>query len=856
MRLRSHLLVLALGTLLPMVVFAAVAAWLFVQNERETFERGARDRMLAILTAVDTELQSSINTLDALATSRHLDTDDLRAFHVDARRVLESHPDWITINLALPTGEQVLNVLRPLGALLPMIAEPSLVAQVARTGNAAVGNILLGPVTGQYDFAVRTPVRRLGVTRYVLSAVIKPEVIGRLLAAQRLPRDWVGVVVDRNHRIVARTVAPERTVGQLASESVRAALARSPEGWFRGTTLENFAVYTPYARSSFSGWTVAMGVPAAYVDAAERKTVWTMTLGLVFAVGVAAVLALGLGRRIAGPITALASAATAVGRGTQPEIPRGVRVQEVDELARALERAAAAVHAREATQARLAAIVESSSEAIVSCAVDGTILTWNPAAERLFGYAPGAIVGRPLSLLLPPDARPDVETILAAGARGEPLAFETVGVKHDGTTVPVAWSVAPIRNAAGPVTGLSAAIRDITEPKRAEEERTRLLENERRAREEAQTANRAKDEFLAMLGHELRNPLGAIFTAARLLERVGKPDEHTSRALGVIVRQADHLARLVDDLLDVGRVMAGKIVLDRRALDLAECVHRSVATFRAAGRLEAHQVRIDARPAWIHADAVRVEQIVTNLVANALKFTPAGGTIRVVVEPVAAEAVLRVEDSGVGIAEDLLPRVFDLFVQGDQALDRAQGGLGIGLTLVRQLAELHGGAVTAASAGRGRGSVFTVRFPRIEAQPLHVGRRRPASPAATPLRVLVVEDNRDAREMMRHLLVQRGHAVLDVSDGASALETARQTPLDVGVIDIGLPEVDGYAVARELRAMPAGKRMLLVALTGYGMPEDRHRSREAGFDAHLVKPVDPDTLLAMLERPEQAGDEA
>jgi predicted ATPase/signal transduction histidine kinase len=374
------------------------------------------------------------------------------------------------------------------------------------------------------------------------------------------------------------------------------------------------------------------------------------------------------------------------------------------------------------------------------------------------------------------------------------------------------------------------------------------------SRREAEAANRAKDEFLAMLSHELRNPLGAIGNAARVLHGVVPPGGHAARAGAVIDRQVGHLARLVDDLLDVGRVTMGKIVLDRQALDLAGVVSDVVTGWRGSGELARHRVGVEVEPVWVEADETRLEQIVTNLLGNALKYTPPGGDLAVRVKAEGAEAVLEVEDTGIGISPELLERIFDLFVQGDRSLDRAAAGLGIGLTLVRRLVQMHGGTVDATSAGPGRGSLFRVRLPRVAAPP----RRPPPAAdggAGPPRRILIVEDNEDAREMLRVALEGLGHAVYAAADGRTGVELAVATAPDVGLVDIGLPGIDGYEVARRLRATSPGNVMTLIALTGYGHGDDARRAAEAGFDTHLVKPVDPLRLGEIIARlsPVRAG---
>ncbi len=381
----------------------------------------------------------------------------------------------------------------------------------------------------------------------------------------------------------------------------------------------------------------------------------------------------------------------------------------------------------------------------------------------------------------------------------------------------------------------------------AHRERQRALERERDARQVAEKASRAKDEFLAMLGHELRNPLAAIATAARLLEhsREGLPPSQANAA-AIVSRQVRHLARMTDDLLDAGRVALGKVALTRTRMDLGRSVETAINALRSGRQSVRHDVSLHAGEVWIEGDVTRVEQITLNLVTNAIKYTPEGGSIRVEVLREGDEAVLRVSDSGIGLDEELLPRVFDLFVQGERTIDRSQGGLGIGLTLVRRLAELHGGSVTAESAGPGQGAVFTVKFPAMDPPPTASGAA--ADQPVTPLRIALVEDNDDVRTGLRHLLELDGHVVHEAGDGHSGLQLVLAEPaLDAALVDIGLPAMDGLALAREIRR--AGRAdLLLVAMTGYGGERDKALGKDAGFDAYLVKPVDQDALRQLLER--------
>jgi PAS domain S-box-containing protein len=378
---------------------------------------------------------------------------------------------------------------------------------------------------------------------------------------------------------------------------------------------------------------------------------------------------------------------------------------------------------------------------------------------------------------------------------------------------------------------------DVRERKRGEAERERV-------HAEAEAQSRAKDEFFAMLGHELRNPLGAITSALHVIELCGPLDERSGQARGIITRQVGHLVRLVDDLLDVTRLTTGKIALSLQPVELTAVVRRSVAALSGTAPARRVECRI-GEPVWIEADETRLEQILMNLVGNAMKFTPADGLVTVEVGTESGDAVLRVTDTGAGISPDLLPRIFDLFVQGPAGVHRRDAGLGIGLTLTRRLVDLHGGRIEAASDGPGRGSVLTVRFPVIERPAAARAGESAAVRATGRRRVLIIEDNDDARRMLRHLLEGAGHEVHEADEGISGLERALALSPDAVVVDIGLPGLDGYTIARRLRK--AGREdMLLIAVTGYGQPEDRLRSNEAGFDAHLTKPVDPRALDALL----------
>jgi signal transduction histidine kinase/CheY-like chemotaxis protein len=384
----------------------------------------------------------------------------------------------------------------------------------------------------------------------------------------------------------------------------------------------------------------------------------------------------------------------------------------------------------------------------------------------------------------------------------------------------------------------------------AEADRESLYALERENRVRAEAENRAKDEFLAMLAHELRNPLSAVQGAVSAMARRAS-DTDVAFARELIGRQTTHLTRLVDDLLEVNRVLRGKIVLRLEPLDWARVVTAAIDAFRVSGKLADRHITSVLAPVWVRGDHARLEQMVGNLLANAVKFTLPGGHIRITLRAEEDRAVLSMSDDGVGMSAALLEKVFETFVQGPTSPDRSSGGLGIGLALVRQLTLDHHGTVTAHSAGDGEGATFTIVLPRLDAEPYR-GSDIPldssvrAEVPAPACRVLLVEDQEDVREALSFLLEAEGHQVATAADGPSALRWLDGGRFDAVVMDIGLPGLDGYEVARRIRSRADGHELRLVALTGYGQERDIRAAAEAGFDMHMVKPVDPDRLLAVL----------
>ncbi len=480
------------------------------------------------------------------------------------------------------------------------------------------------------------------------------------------------------------------------------------------------------------------------------------------------------------------------------------------------------------SELRLASIVGTTHDAILMCDASGQVVLFNRAAEEMFDCAADDALQRQASDFIPELPLPQ-ETAEAVGSHRRELSAR----RRDGSSLPIEVSVSGVV-----INGhqlFTVIARDVTERRLAEEQ--------------LREADRRKDEFLGMLAHELRNPLAAIMNAGEVLHRT-LDGERPRRLTAVVRRQTKALSRMVDDLLDVSRVTHGKIQVAREPIYFEEVVVKAADVLRDAAA--AVQVTLDVHVATVslavQGDATRLEQVVTNLVNNAIKFTPAGGRVDVTVGTEGREAVLRVRDTGVGIPASLLPRVFDVFVQGDTSLDRTNSGLGIGLALVRQIVALHGGSVAAASSGPGAGSEFTVRLPAIGDPALAPPPGEAERVDTRPLRLFVVDDQADVADMIALLLETLGHAARVFYDGRAALTASRAEPPDAMIIDIGMPGMTGYDVADAIRRDAATAGLPLIALTGYGREEDRSRIAAAGFTVHITKPVSEAALqLALRE---------
>lgn len=495
-------------------------------------------------------------------------------------------------------------------------------------------------------------------------------------------------------------------------------------------------------------------------------------------------------------------------------------------------------------RAHLAAIIRSSDDAIVSKDLNGIITSWNPGAERIFGYSADEVVGKSILVIIPDDRRAEETEVLAKVKAGEGVDhYETVRRHKDGSRIDISLTVSPIRDSTGKIVGASKVARDITEQKRfAEAEHVKLI----RERTFQTEANRIKDQFLATLSHELRTPLNAIIGWTELLLAGNLSEQERVLGLRTIDRNARAQVQLVDDLLDAGRIVSGKMILQVRPVDLVNVARTAMDIVRPAA--VAKKIRLSGewkRPElFVEGDPDRLQQVAWNLLSNAIKFTPARGQVTVRVEPgEEGSAYLIVEDTGAGIPERFLPHVFDRFRQQDGSLTRKHGGLGLGLAIVRQIVELHGGTVTVESPGEHKGSIFRVELPGVTGR--HQTSRSETDGVSGELRldrvrVLITGDQPDDRELLTIMLRRQGAEVRSAARAAEALEVIASWRPDVLVSDIAMPEQDGYALIAEVRKLPepAASGIPAIAVTAHARIEDRERALSAGYDYHIAKPVD------------------
>ncbi|MFL6660760.1 MAG: ATP-binding protein [Rhizobacter sp.] len=833
-------------------------------------------------------------------------------FHRLSRRVMASRPEWLGLMLADASGHVLFSTDRAPGLAPEPITDNPSFDQAVRSAAPVIGS-LARDAHGRASVPVRVPIVRDGRPLYVLTAFLKPDAVLGVVERQRVPADWIVSVFDAESHRVARSRDHLKYLGTAAGPSLLALVKPdTDEVVGTTTTLEGDTVLTAFTRSKATGWAVAMGVPTAVTTAALRDSAVAYGGGILLSMALGSLAAFLVARGIAEPIAQLRKAALALGGGEPLQLsePGFVEIEAVSEAltesAWLRERSEAererllvaerrAREEAELAQRRLELLAgtgsllsrsleeETTLQAIASVIVpdladicridlldkDGKLqrkLTHHrdPArAEAIAGFVGKGQVSAdtPGSF---PYAIATGETFLQNF--GSPEGFDTADPTFRGfahTTGMRAVCVIPLV-ARGRTIGAMGALQaesgrnfsaedgvllaELAQRAALALDNVRLFGESRAALAEAEVANRAKDDFLAMLGHELRNPLAPIVTSLELMARRDRDANAPERR--IIERQVAHLARLVDDLLDVSRIASGKVKLNLERLDLRDVLAQALELAQPAlqGRQRTPDIVVPGQPVWVMGDASRLAQVVANLLSNAAKFSSNADAIGIELAARGDEAQLCITDTGMGIQAELLPHVFERFVQAAQALHRGAGGLGLGLAIARSLVELHGGSVRAESDGPGRGSRFTIVLPLAAEEPAPLLLSAPAAPeAAGSARILVVDDNADAVDALSELLRLEGHEVRAAGSAEDAIALLDEFQPQIALLDIGLPRMDGYELARVLRADPRVRSARLIALTGYGREPDRRRALDAGFDEHMVKPVNIEVLLAHLK---------
>jgi PAS domain S-box-containing protein len=859
---RAYLIALVVAALLPMVIFTAWLTLSVSGERRAGVEREVADTARAVANTLDREVSATIGALNILGTSQNLQAGDLVRFHEDARRRVAAQNHWLAVILTDPTGREVVNTLRPPGDRPGAVVQDdreSFVRAVS-SGLPAVGPLQVGPTPADAYFAVRVPVFQDVRLLYVLSAMISPGNIRDILVEQKLTGERIGVVVDPHGRILARSEGHADFVGKPSPFPVASPVTPSGPPWSLGSDSRGRPVYYTVARANVSGWTSVVAVPGAVVDRPFWRSVGAVATGGLGFLLLAILVATILGRRITGPIQALAASAHDLcsGRLTK-HAPSSVA--EVHAMAEALldagaQRADAERILRDREE-RLSAIVHQATAGIVQSDLRGRLTFVNDRFCEIVGRPRDEVLACHMEdILHRDDARAFRQTLVELTATGRSRTFETRYVRPGGAVVWASVSISRIRELGLPGSAL-AVVTEITDRKTVEAERAALLARERLARAEAEKANQAKDDFLATLSHELRTPLNSLRLWAGVLRQQPHDPDTVAKAIDTIDRNAALQAQLIDDLLDISRIASGKLRLELRPLDLRSVIESAVETLRAPaedkGLTLARALDPDVGP--VMGDATRLQQVLWNLLTNSLKFTPPGGRIEIFLRRRAGQAELRVRDTGQGISSALLPRIFDRFRQGDSSTTRPQGGLGLGLAIVRQLVELHGGTIKADSQGEGQGATMTVTLPlahRAEGEPAGPDfRPEPAELAAAlaGVRVLFVDDDADAREASAMSLSWAGARVVTASSVSEAMRQIEREWPDILVSDIGMPGEDGVSLIGRVRRLEAARgrdRTPAVALTAYASEEDAAKILAAGYQVHVPKPVEPFTLVDIL----------
>jgi len=705
----------ALG-ILPLVAFALVLLQLLWNTGESESQRELQQTAGTLAVAVDREIHGTIRELRRLAEFPALEAEALEDFHRYASGLVERNEGWLNLTIADLDGRVLVDAGSAFGhpAVLPGRA---LLDRVLDTGAPALSDVHPGMNDGEPAISVAVPVLRSGQVVWVLSARLDPSALSQLIGRQLQREGSIAAVFDRNRLIVARSREAERFFGQpITADLEKAARAQPERGSARLWTLDRQQVLTAWERMP-SGWTVVIGVSVGLHDMPLRRSIATLVGFGALILGLGVLLSVGAGRRISAAIDSLALDARALAAG-RAIAPRSSRVTQVAALFGSLAEASRlqrenaqardqAVVALQASEQRLQLAIDATEAGTFDWDLDSGRVEWSARARELLGLAddvPGRIDS--YYRAVHPDDRRAVQAAVAAALSGQHDGRLRIEHRVQRGTVDPCWVEMRAQAHADRVAGTRRRVRLVG---------IVIDQTERQQRVEAlREADRRKDEFLAMLAHELRNPLAPLRNAVALLERGVPQDGPARRALEMSARQVRHMTRLVNDLLDVSRITQGKIDLRREPVRVADAIGQALDAIRPMIERRGQRlgVRLPAQPATILVDGVRIAQVLENLLSNASKYTDPGGAIDLEVDIDADGITIRVRDTGIGLAPDQLSRVFDMFTQVDETLDRAQGGLGIGLSLVKRLVELHGGSVSAHSDGAGRGACFVVRLPR------------------------------------------------------------------------------------------------------------------------------------------------
>jgi signal transduction histidine kinase len=695
--LRSRLLLLVVTAFVPLLAFAVAMVILSAQGERAVFERGATERTRALLTAVDAELRSSIATLQALATSRQLEDDHLRAFYDESARVLKSQPGWRTIIVSAPSGESILNLQRPLGVPLEPVVEKRSFNQLMKTLKPVAGDVLFGPVVNEYGYIIRVPVMREGKLKYVLSAVISVRTMDALLSPQKMPPNWIAVVLDGERRFVSRTVEPARSVGRLASDSLRAALDRSSEGWFRGSTVEGWDVYTPYNRSDFSGWTVAMGIPADVVDRVLRRSLTYLVLLGGGLLALSLLIAWILSNRTAASIGSLATMVQGVVSGIQASVADvpPTRITEVEAVREAFVTANRLLREqseeKERITLRLRLAMSSGNIGVYEWLPQSDELIWDDRVRAHWGLSPGTPITYEVFLRgLHPADRAKVKTELKRALeptsdRQYSVEFRVIGIEdHVERWIEARGQVMFVDAKPVRLTGTTI---DITERKAFQAELERQVA-ERTAR--LQETVGELEAFSYSISHDMRAPLRAMegYADALMNDYHHRLDSEGRRWLDRISRSAHRLDSLIKDVLAYSRVSQGEIELAPVNL---EKVIEDILSTNPEFQAPHSNIVLQTPLHQVIAHEACLTQCVTNLLGNAVKFVAEGivPEIRIRTERLDGKVRIWFEDNGIGIDDSHLGRIFEIF--GQVYPEERYSGTGIGLAIVKKAVQrMHG----------------------------------------------------------------------------------------------------------------------------------------------------------------------